>query len=249
MTTTPGSQYPSRSPFRPASRPAQSSPPPRMTREEFLAHAESHDDWAPGWDALDAELARLYPGRGPEHFATPAPDRVRFGGDQILDGLSLYTSPKGYRHIVTYGLSTLAADVDALGGDYSGWGYELTMKLAETDTARCMWALDTLASLARYTDTTARPLTPGYSLAGSGSPVCPGAPAELTGLFVVPDTEVRTIDTLFGELAFNQVTAITTHDISVLFLEPHRAPELHQRILADNPDAVIDISRPPRSYL
>ena len=237
MTTTPGSQ------------PARPSPAPRMTREEFLAYAESHHDWAPGWDAIDAELARLYPGQEPEHFATPAPDRVRFGGDQVLEGLSLYTSPKGYRHIVTYGLSTLAAEVEALGGDHSGWGYELTMKLADADTARCMWALDVLASLARYTDTTARPLTPGYSLAGGGSPVCPGAPAELTGLFVVPDTEARTIDTLFGELAFNQVTAITAHDINILFLEPHRAPELHRRMLVDNPDAVIDVSRPPRSYL
>ncbi|MBE6477176.1 MAG: suppressor of fused domain protein [Propionibacteriaceae bacterium] len=245
MTSTPGSQHPSR----PASRPAQPSPAPGMTREEFLAYAKNHRDWTPGWDAIDTELARLYPGQEPEHFAALAPDRVRFGGDQVLEGLSLYTSPKGYRHIVTYGLSTLAADVDALGGDHSGWGYELTMKLAETDTARCMWALDTLASLARYTDTTARPLTPGYSLAGSGSPVCPGAPAELTGLFVIPDTEARTTDTLFGKLTFNQVTAITTHDISVLSLESHRAPELHRRILADNPDAVIDVSRPPRSYL
>ena len=34
-----------------------------MTREEYMARLNSEDDWAPGWDAVEEEFARLYPGK------------------------------------------------------------------------------------------------------------------------------------------------------------------------------------------
>ena len=41
-----------------------------MTREEYVERIEKEDDWAPGWDAIDREFDRLYPGQEPAHYGT-----------------------------------------------------------------------------------------------------------------------------------------------------------------------------------
>ncbi len=40
-------------------------------------------------------------------------DSAGFGGNEYLDGYSVYTSPKGYKHLVTYGMTVLYADEEA----------------------------------------------------------------------------------------------------------------------------------------
>ena len=84
-----------------------------MTREEYMARLNSEDDWAPGWDAVEEEFARLYPGKEPAHYGTEIHARAMFGGDNYLDGYSLYDSGKGYQHIVTYGMSELYMNEEA----------------------------------------------------------------------------------------------------------------------------------------
>nr|WP_294494323.1 hypothetical protein [uncultured Mediterraneibacter sp.] len=81
-----------------------------MTREEYMERMEKVDDWAPGWDAIDREFDRLYPGQEPAHYGTNIHARAIFGGDNYLDGYSVYESQKGYQHIVTYGMSELYAN-------------------------------------------------------------------------------------------------------------------------------------------
>ena len=87
-----------------------------MTREEYIARMNSEDDWSPGWDAIEEEFNRLYPGREPSHYGTEIHARAMFGGDNYLDGYSIYDSGKGYQHIVTFGMSELYTDEDAFGG-------------------------------------------------------------------------------------------------------------------------------------
>ena len=70
-----------------------------MTREEYVARMNSEDDWAPDWDAVEEEFNRLYPGREPSHYGTEIHARAIFGGDNYLDGYSIYDSGKGYQHI------------------------------------------------------------------------------------------------------------------------------------------------------
>ena len=55
--------------------------------------------------------------------------RAIFGGDCYLDGYSIYDSPKGYKHIVTFGMTELYADEESFGGEWNKWGYEMTIKL------------------------------------------------------------------------------------------------------------------------
>ena len=109
-----------------------------MDREEFQAILAGNEEWAPGWEAIDGVFEALYPGQKPVHYGTNMVARAIFGGDQYLDGYSVYDSPNGYKHIVTYGMTELYADEEALGGEWNKWGYEMTIKLAGTDHENCM---------------------------------------------------------------------------------------------------------------
>ena len=53
-----------------------------MNKEEYKKYAEEHEDWAPGWDAIDECFEKLYPGQEPEHFGTNIISRAMMGGDE-----------------------------------------------------------------------------------------------------------------------------------------------------------------------
>lgn len=103
-----------------------------MTREEYAKRMKKHPDWAPGWDAIDAAFAKLYPEAEPVRFESELHDRAALGGEEYLDGFAVYDTGKGYQHIVTYGLSELYPSMAAFGSEYSKWGYELTLKVRES---------------------------------------------------------------------------------------------------------------------
>ena len=72
-----------------------------MTKEEYIKRMKEDDEWAPGWEAIDAEFDRLYPGQKPAHYGTNIQSRAMLGGDEYLDGFSVYDMGNGCRHIVT----------------------------------------------------------------------------------------------------------------------------------------------------
>ena len=78
------------------------------------------------------------------------------GGDEYLDGYSIYTSPNGYKHLVTYGMSELYANEEAQENEFSKWGYEMTIKLPVETSEECQWAISMMSNLARYTFTQER---------------------------------------------------------------------------------------------
>ena len=127
-----------------------------MNKEEYKKYAEEHEDWAPGWDAIDECFEKLYPGQEPEHFGTNIISRAMMGGDEYLDGYSIYTSPNGYKHLVTYGMSELYSNEEALENEFSKWGYEMTIKLPVETSEECQWAISMMSNLARYTFTQER---------------------------------------------------------------------------------------------
>ena len=90
-----------------------------MTKEEYIAKMNEDREWAPGWDVIEKEFSRLYPGQEPKYYGTNMASRAIFGGDNYLDGYSVYKNPAGYMHIVTFGMSELYTDPDAFGGEYS----------------------------------------------------------------------------------------------------------------------------------
>lgn len=219
-----------------------------ISKDEYLARADREDDWAPGWEAVDAAFERVYPGVTPPHLATSLPARAMFGGEEYLDGVSLYPSPRGYQHLVTYGISVLYVDEESFGGEESGWGYEMTTKVRAERPEDCHWAVGSLLNLARYTYTSKRWFEPYQYVSGRGRPLREGSDTLLTSYLVVPDTEVDGIDTLHGRVEFLQLVGITQEEADWVAGDgvegaSDRARELARCLAAVDPYLATDLNR------
>ena len=219
-----------------------------MTKEEFLRRMQEGETYAPGWQAIDDAFEALYPGQQPEHFGTLLPSRAALGGDEYLDGFSVYSSPKGYKHLVTYGMTVLYGDEEAFGGEWNGWGYEMTIKLKEKDTANCMWAIDMLSNLARYTYKTQRFFQPNQFIRGNGSSLHVGSDSLITALLLVNDTEAQPQMSVYGKSEFLQLVGITEAELGAVMEDRNNIPVLLRRMKEDgNVDLVTDMQR-QKSY-
>ncbi|MDR1464884.1 MAG: suppressor of fused domain protein [Oscillospiraceae bacterium] len=219
-----------------------------MTLEEYRQKQKKAADWAPGWEAIDACTEKLYGGQTPRHFGTNMAVRAIFGGDQYLDGYSVFTSEHGHLHLVTFGMSELYTNEAAFGGEFSKWGYEMTLKLPPCEEADDMWAMDMLANLARYTFTSKRYVEPNQYISGGGNPIKVGSGSQLTGLLVVEDTELQGIDTVHGRLDFLQLVGITQPELDAIAADREKVPDLIAAMKRKNPFLVTDLSR-TKDYL
>lgn len=218
-----------------------------MTKEEYINKMQEDGDWAPGWDAIDAAFKVVYKDQEPKHFATNFEARAMFGGDSYIDGYSIYTSPQNYKHIVTYGMSNLYADEDAYDQEDSGFGYEMTMKLKVDTEEECMWALNVLSNLARYTYEQERIIMP-FEFIPANQPIKIGSDTALTGFITVFDTEVAPTSSIHGNVQFVQFVGVTQAEIDALIKDPSLASSLIDKMRSDNPMLVTDLSR-THSYL
>lgn len=220
-----------------------------MTKEEFLIRIKEDEEYSPGWQAIDAAFEKLYPGQKPDHFGTILTSRAMLGGDEYLDGFSIYTSPKGYKHLVTYGMTVLYGDEDAFGGEWNGWGYEMTIKLKERDAESCMWAIDMMSNLARYTYKTQRFFEPNQYVKGNGTSLHTGADSLVTALLLVNDTEAETQRSVYGRTEFIQLVGITESEIRAIIEDQNNISRLINLMKEDgNADLVTDMRR-SKSYL
>lgn len=219
-----------------------------MTKEEFLKKIDEDNEWAPGWDIIENEFAKLYPGQEPKHYATNMVSRAIFGGDQYLDGYSIYSSMKGYKHIVTFGMTELYANEEAFGGEWNKWGYEMTIKLNEDNPDDCLWAIDMLGNLARYTYTTERFFEPYQYVKGNGESLHIGVDSAITALLLVPDTELKSQETIYGKTEFIQLVGITESEINAILEDRSNIQILLDNMKKDNPEFVTDMKR-TKSYL
>ena len=218
-----------------------------MTLEEFREKAKD-EEWAPGWDAIESVFKELYVEQNPAHYATDFTKRAMFGGTEYIDGYSVYKSANGYQHIVTFGMTELYADEESLGGDYSRWGYEMTMKLPCENANDCLWAIDLLGNLGRYTYSKGSWFEPGHFMSNMGQPIKSGSDSLLTAILAVEDTEAKGIDTIYGRVDFLQFVGITNEEYEMLKADPSKAMLLAEAMKKDNPFLVTDINR-KKSYI
>ncbi len=219
-----------------------------MTKDEFIKKMNEDSEWAPGWDVIEDEFSRLYPLQEPKHYGTNMAARAIFGGNQYLDGYSIYNSSKGYKHIVTFGMTELYADEESFGGEWNRWGYEMTIKLKEQDEEDCLWALDMLSNLAYYTYTQKNFFEPLQYIAGNGSSLNKNKESAITALITVSDTEAETQDTIYGKTEFIQLVGITQQELEAIKGNTDNIEVLVERMKADNPDLVTDMNR-TKSYI
>lgn len=214
-----------------------------MTKEEYIKKMNEDHEWAPGWDVIEEEFGRLYPGQKPSHYGTSFQSRAMFGGDEYLDGFSVYKNPNGYLHLVTFGMTELYADEEAFGEEYSRWGYEMTMKLKENSPDDCMWAMNMMSNIARYTYKSKNYYDPEECVPGNGTSLHIGTDSLITALITVNDTSARAQDSLHGKVGFIQFVGITESELNAIRADIGNIHKLIELMRKDNPELITDMKR------
>jgi hypothetical protein len=210
-----------------------------------------NDDGTPGWDAINASLAALYPGQEPRHYGTALP--YTLGGRDPLDGISVYRGelPRPHWHYVTYGFSELY-DKQSDDADSSGFGFELTFRLAidSGEDTPPTWPMNLLQNLARYVFGSGNVFEAGHHMNANG-PIALDTDTCLRHVAFMPDPQVPARATPNGQLTFLQVIGLSDAEMAAIkrwstdgvleALEP-RMPlwitDLHRDSLLDDPALV-----------
>ncbi|UWZ36342.1 suppressor of fused domain protein [Dactylosporangium roseum] len=211
---------------------------------------------APGWDAIDAALDRLYPGVEPKHLATIV--KWRLGGPDPLDGTSFYPrlDPVPHWHVVTFGMSELY-EKESEDPDESGWGFEFTFRVRRdpAETEPPVWVANFLQNLARYVFQTGNWFEANHHMDLNG-PIALERETLIRAIAFTEDPELGTIATPHGTVQFLQVVGLTLDEYTATqtwsvreFLEllaervPSLVTDLDRRSITDDPavaDAVAD---------
>lgn len=190
-----------------------------MTLEEYKTTYTPDDPV--GWRCIDERLANVYGGQRPRHYAAP----VHFiaGGPDPLDGTSYYdhAGASGHIHVVSYGLSGLYYDEGAVGGAYSGLGFELTFRVYPVpgESGDPTWVTGMMNNLARYLHRSGRWFEPNEFIPGN-APIRQGLDTDIIGLAVTEDPELGTMTTPHGEVRFLQLVGLTTSEVQQLQADP-----------------------------
>ena len=128
-----------------------------MTEQEY--RETFSEDESVGWDAIDAELEKLYGDTEPRHYGSII--KYWMGGEDPLDGTSIYDCEEQtpHRHIISYGMSELYFSPESADTEFSKWGFEFTFRItpckldpdSEYGTPHePFWAINLMNNLGRY---------------------------------------------------------------------------------------------------
>jgi hypothetical protein len=215
-----------------------------MTLEEYRQRYGAED--AVGWQCIDRQLAKVYGERGPRHYAAPL--HYIAGGLDPLDGTSYYdhASAPHHIHVVSYGLSELYYNEEAVGQEFSKAGFELTFRLKrnEGDTVEPTWVSVVMNNLARYVHKSGRWFE-AHQFVPAGGPLCTDMDTDITGVVFALDPELGRMDTPHGEVSFLQMVGITTAELARLQADPSKeaVEMLIEELRTGNPLLVTDMER------
>ena len=121
-----------------------------MSQDEHLARENSSEGWSPGWFAIDEAFNQVYPRVEPPHLATHLHQRAMLGRRENLDDCSLYPSPHGCQHLVSYGMSNLCAAPDQFGQVRRSARNEQLHNSPTSSGSRILWIRRTKATTALH---------------------------------------------------------------------------------------------------
>ncbi|MEV6925848.1 suppressor of fused domain protein [Dactylosporangium sp. NPDC051485] len=199
------------------------------------------DPEASGWAAIDAALARLYPGAAPR-FAR---------GHDPLEAVAFFPrlEPIPHWHAISYGMSELYGK-QTDNPEESGWGFEFTFRIARrpAETEPPIWAANFLQNLARYVYQTGNWFEPNHHMDLNG-PIALDRDTLIRAVVFAEDPELGTIATANGTVQFLQVVGITPDEYEATqawsvhgFLEllarriPLLVTDLDRASVADEPE-------------
>lgn len=191
-----------------------------------------------GWDAIVDAVRKLYGGKPKEieHYGVLVPWRL--GGNDPLDGISIFDGGE-YYHFVTFGLSELY-EKETNDPDYSGFGFEFTVKLKkscvedEEGELRCMAGI--LQALARISYKNGDIFAPEeYIYTGQTAGMDIEQKSAITG-FITREDELGEIMTPNGKLQFVQLIGATDAELKMLVDKKMTVAKLTEKIGTDLTD-------------
>lgn len=193
---------------------------------------------AVGWNAIDEEADRVYPGQNnPKHYASIV--KWRFGGPDPLDGISVYDGGD-YWHFVTYGLSELY-EKESDNKEWSGFGMEFTFKLKkdnypdEEQEIKCVCGL--LQQIARITFKSGELFQPyEYLYTGQTDGIDSKMISNITGFITIPDTKFNTLNTKNGRVDFVEFIGATNDELVALKNKELTVKDLYSKLGSDVTD-------------
>lgn len=190
----------------------------KVEEKPTAAKAEPEEVEAVGWDAIEKEFLRVYPGQeNPKHYGTMI--KWMLGGKDPLDGISVYDGGD-YWHFVSFG-QTEIYEKECDNKKISGYGYELTFKLKkaglEDEEAELRNICGILQMVARITFTKGELFAPDeFIYTGQTQGIDAFQKSNLTGFICVKDPTVETIDTPNGRVEFLELVGMTDAELKTL---------------------------------
>ncbi len=186
-----------------------------MTQKEYKNLFDEDD--AVGWLEIDKVVESIYGDQKPRHYAPPV--HYMLGGEDPLDGVSIYDSQKDifHRHLVSYGMSELYYNEEAAGGEFSKWGFEFTFRLKPfaEDGDDPTWVVNLMNNLARYVIKSGKWFEEYHVIPANG-PIRLSSTAQINivGVAFVSDPELGKIQTPHGEVSFLQMVGLTANEMN-----------------------------------
>lgn len=186
-----------------------------MTQKEYKNIFDEDD--AVGWLEIDKVVGGIYGDQKPRHYAPPV--HYMLGGEDPLDGVSIYDSQKDifHHHLVSYGMSELYYNEEAAGGEFSKWGFEFTFRLKpfDEDGDDPTWVVNLMNNLARYVIKSGKWFEEYHVIPANG-PIRLNSTAEINivGVAFVSDPELGKIQTPHGEVSFLQMVGLTANEMN-----------------------------------
>lgn len=218
-----------------------------MTQKEYKNLFDEDD--AVGWLEIDKVVESIYGDQKPRHYAPPV--HYMLGGEDPLDGVSIYDSQKDifHRHLVSYGMSELYYNEEAAGGEFSKWGFEFTFRLKpfDEDGDDPTWVVNLMNNLARYVIKSGKWFEEYHVIPANG-PIRLNSTAEINivGVAFVSDPELGKIQTPHGEVLFLQMVGLTANEMNRITSASSAYDEVKKvldEIKAINPLMITDLLR------
>ncbi len=165
---------------------------------------------APGWDTLETALRAAHGGEPPEaHFGTLV--KYSVGGPDPIDGVSIYRVGD-HLHYISFGFTELYVK-ETEDPETSGYGFELSFRLAHTGLDVPTWPIGVMQNLARYVFRTGNVFAPGHHLDANG-PLLEGSDTELRALVFTEDRGLPdSVVSPFGRFRFLQMVGISLGEL------------------------------------
>ena len=180
--------------------------------------SETNEVNAQGWDAIEKEFLRVYPGQTkPKHYGTII--KYVMGGNDPLDGISVYDGGS-YWHFVSFGLTEIY-DKECENKEISGYGYELTFKLKkenyEDEEAELKNICGILQMVARLVFRNGEVFNADeFIYTGQSTGIDAFQKSNLTGFILIKDPTVKSIDTPNGKVNFLELVGMTDAELKTL---------------------------------